>query len=219
MSDSSSSDGEESRFKEICDPTLWKTASRRDKADTDLPKQAANPQHRNEFSGRQSFVLLEKIKASLAASQTKSGSPWRDCDDSGSHKKGSRTVDVSRSNVAAPSTLSSYLAKQLATRLDGSVEFYSNQDNSSPQSQDCGSTNHQSFHLLKNVSLIHQESETLSDTQKRKRKRVKVPKKLAYYVSSDEEDLKTKCSSVAVSPEWIQTGSESYPRPHPKNVR
>ncbi|KAK8399455.1 hypothetical protein O3P69_003505 [Scylla paramamosain] len=219
MSDSSNSDGEESKFKEVCDPTLWRTAAERYVVDTNSPKQAANPQHCSESSERQSFVLLEKIKASLAASRTKNDSPWRGCDGSGSHRKGSRTVDVSRGTVAAPSTLSPYLAKQLTARLDGSVEFYSSQEDPSPVNQDCGSTNQQNFHLLKNVSLIHQESETHSDTQKKKRKRVKVPKRLAYIVSSDEEDLKTKCSSVAVSPEWIQAGGESCPRPHPKNVR
>lgn len=217
MSDSSSSDGEESKFKEICDPTLWRTAAERDAGTNNPLKQAADPQHHSESSERQSFVLLEKIKASLVAGQTKSVSPWRGSDGSG--RKVSRTVDVSRGNTAAPSTLSPYLAKQLAARLDGSVEFYSNQEDPAPVSQDCDNTNQQNFHLLKNISLIHQESETHSDAQKKKRKRIKVPKRLAYYASSDEEDLKTKCSSVAVSPEWIQAGGESCPRPNPKNVR
>ena len=73
MSDSSSSDGEESRFKEICDPTLWRTAVGTDKVDTDPPKQDTKPRPHSEASTRQSFVLLEKIKASLAATQTKNG--------------------------------------------------------------------------------------------------------------------------------------------------
>lgn len=73
MSDSSSSDGEESKFKEICDPTLWRTAAERDAGTSNPPKQAADPKHRSESSERQSFMLLEKIKASLVASQTKSG--------------------------------------------------------------------------------------------------------------------------------------------------
>ncbi|KAG0722840.1 hypothetical protein GWK47_043810 [Chionoecetes opilio] len=211
MSDSSSSDGEESRFREICDPTFWRTAEEGVEDGKPLVQPASLPAlHDN----RQSFVLLEKIRASLAAAHTNNAG-----EGSGTRKRGSAIGEVSVRGVpAAASTLSPYLAKQLAIRLDSSVDYSASQDDPPPAGQECGSADQPaSLFLLKHQALLPQGQDTQQDSQGRKR-RVKVPKRLAYYNSSDEDEVKSRCRSVAVSPEWILDGN-SCPPPHPKNLR
>lgn len=74
MSDSSSSDEEASRFREACDPTLWRTATQEtSKTETCQVELSDDGPHHHSSDGREAFVLLEKLQRSLAEAHGRTG--------------------------------------------------------------------------------------------------------------------------------------------------
>lgn len=78
MSDSSSSDDEVAKFKEACDPTLWRTTTAQEVSKDGTRVEAWSDQCQADL--RQSFLLLEKIRASLTNGQGKIGNLKPDSD-------------------------------------------------------------------------------------------------------------------------------------------
>lgn len=219
MSEYSSSESEDdSRFREACDPTLSTVFDGKMKErGNEEPLQDHHHDHHDDHhdDDRESFVLLNKIKRSLTSLQAGKGHPLVGLK---LHKDTAqcRRKDRKLSGMPAPSTLSSYLAKQLTGLLDKNViiKRIEGSDIPNKESKDIfGSRG--SIRLLKNIIV---ERTALQDDVPLKRKIIKY-KKLCYFDSSDEDEMISRCSSLAVPPQWILDKQDVYPWPHPKNVR
>ncbi|XP_045594626.2 uncharacterized protein [Procambarus clarkii] len=219
MSDSSSSESEDnSRYREACDPSFMVPRGGEPPAGgTSGLLQEDGPHLSHGGETRASFLLAGKIQQLLSRRghypiglkvNDRSSPPGMEVH----HRKASIPC-----TLMPPSSLSSYLAKRLTALLDTNLKFAITHDEGcdvpAKESKDgCG--NRQSIQLLKNLVI---GISTVKDDVPKKRKKVK--NKMCYFDSSDEEEIASRCSSLAVSPEWILNKQDVYPWLHPKNIR
>ncbi|XP_050705395.1 uncharacterized protein LOC126990805 [Eriocheir sinensis] len=197
MSDSSSSDEEASRFREVCDPTLWRTAVQGATKNETCRAEASDekPQRPSQGDQRQAFMLLEKIRTTLAEAHGKAGCVGLRQKDGhgpgtqGKASSGRAEASTARVAMAAPSTLSPFLAKQLTSRLDGSVKYQGGQEHrlTKDGSGDCGGGQplHHPLRLLTNLPLAPQGSTDPTHAAARRSRPDRIPKRLSYFDGCD----------------------------------
>ncbi|KAK3856609.1 hypothetical protein Pcinc_037080 [Petrolisthes cinctipes] len=232
MSDtSSSSDSEDdSRFKEACDPTLSVCFTRPEttkeekthitKTPTlDKPSSLTDSKHSFDVidDPRESFTLVNKVKQSVANLHSNKGyQRTADC-----HQTGSKSSVVSsrkkKTDIDSPSPYSPFLAKHLSSVLEKNVKFEATPSQNQTAQETGGDRS--SIFILKNVTLkAYSEEDAEKDRKKRKKAATKAMKKYSYFDSSDEEEVSSRCRSLAVTPDWL-INNNHFPWPHPKNTR
>ncbi|KAK4309463.1 hypothetical protein Pmani_018908 [Petrolisthes manimaculis] len=226
MSDSSSSSDSEddSRFKAACDPTLSVCFTRpettkEEKTPTlDKPSTLTDSKHCDVIDDpRESFTLVNRVKQSVANLHSNKGYQ-RTAD---FHQTRSKSSVVSsrkrKTDTDSPSPYSTFLAKHLSSVLEKNVKFEATPSQNHTAQETGGGPS--SIFILKNVTLkAYTEEDAEKDRKKRKKAATKAMKKYSYFDSSDEEEVSSRCRSLAVTPDWL-INNNHFPWPHPKNTR